>query len=220
MKDLVIVGAGGFGREVQWLAERMNGIETAWNLLGYVDDGVETGSLVDGLPVLGGCEWLSSRRERTCVAVAIGSSATRKRVVGELAGNPALDFPALIDPAAIVSNRVAMGRGCIICAGSILTVDIEMGDFVIVNLDCTVGHDACLRDFTTLYPSVNVSGNTILGETCEMGTGSAVIQGRSIGAGSIIGAGATVVRDIPAGCTAVGCPAKPIKFHDGSKNGD
>src|SRR5665647_2274293 len=111
------------------------------------------------------------------------------------------------------SDRIAIGEGTIICAGAILTVDITIGKHVIINLDCTVGHDALIGDFVTLYPSVNISGNTVINDEVEFGTGSQIIQGKEVGSGSIIGAGAVVVRDIPQGCTAVGLPARPIKFH-------
>ena len=113
-----------------------------------------------------------------------------------------------------MSKRIEIGEGSIICAGNILTVDIQIGKHVIINLDCTVGHDAVLHDFVTLYPSVNVSGITDIGECVELGTGMQIIQGKKVGAGSIVGAGAVVVKDIPDKCVAVGSPAKAIKFFD------
>ena len=110
-------------------------------------------------------------------------------------------------------RSVSFGKGCIICLSNVLTVNIQIGDFVIANLDCTVGHDAIIEDFVTLYPSVNVSGNVHI-ETCvEVGTGTNIIQGKKIGEHSILGAGSVVVKDIPANCTAVGAPAIPIKVH-------
>lgn len=119
----------------------------------------------------------------------------------------------MIDPDAILSGRVKVGEDSIICAHTIITVDVTIGEHTILNLDCTVGHDAVLHDFVTLYPSVNVSGITELGECVEMGTGSQIIQGKKIGEDTIIGAGSVVVKDIPANCTAVGVPAVPIKYH-------
>ena len=92
-------------------------------------------------------------------------------------------------------------------------MDVTIGSHVIINLDCTVGHDAVINDFVTLYPSVNVSGSTVLGECVEIGTGCQIIQGIAIGEGTIVGAGAVVVKELPRECTAVGSPAKPIKFH-------
>ena len=123
-------------------------------------------------------------------------------------------FATLIDPLAIISDRVQIGVGCIVCAGSILTVDITIGNHVIINLDCTLGHDVIIGDYVTVYPSVNISGNVEIGGEAELGTGTQIIQGKQIGKQSIIGAGAVVVKDIPEKCTAVGSPAKPIRFFE------
>ena len=113
-----------------------------------------------------------------------------------------------------MSDSVKIGAGSIVCAHTIITVDVNIGDHVVINLDCTIGHDAVLQNFVTLYPSVNVSGMANIGLCCELGTGMQIIQGKTIGDYSIIGAGAVVVKDIPSKCTAVGSPAKPIKFFD------
>ncbi|HHX60670.1 MAG TPA: acetyltransferase [Epulopiscium sp.] len=210
MKKIIIVGVGGFGREVAWLIERINQIKPTWELLGFVDDNIELiGSVVGGYPVLGDCNWLNRQQGELYAVCAIGASKVRKQVIKKLKG---VKFATLIDPKVEMSKRVNLGEGCIICAGTILTVDITIGSHVIINLDCTIGHDAVMNDFVTLYPSVNISGNTVLGECVEMGTGCQIIQGITIGDETIVGAGAVVVRELPRACTAVGSPAKPIKF--------
>ena len=89
-------------------------------------------------------------------------------------------------------------------------MDVEIGNHVIVNLDCTIGHDAVLGDFTTLYPNVNISGQCHIGEAAELGTGMQIIQGRSICKDTIVGAGAVVVKDITESDTYVGVPAIKI----------
>ncbi len=96
-----------------------------------------------------------------------------------------------------------------------MTVNIEIGDFCIINLDCTIGHDAVLKDFVTLYPSANISGNVLIKENSEKGTGTHIIQGKTIGRNCVIGAGTVVIKDISGGCTAVGNPARIV-----SKRGD
>lgn len=220
MKDIVIIGAGGFGREVQWLLERINEQyckehgEPEWNILGYIDDGVKSGTQINDLPVLGTTDELADRNEVTAVACAIGSSKVRKRVIEKIKRNKKLIYPNLIDPSVLKSDRITWGEGNIICAGNILTVNITVENFCIINLDCTIGHDAILGSYTTIYPSVNVSGCVRTGECVELGTGVQVIQGREIGENTIIGAGAVVVKDIPQNCTAVGAPCQPIKFHN------
>lgn len=211
LKDLIIVGAGGFGREVAWLAERINAQNPTWNLLGFIDDTAEkANAVIGGYPVLGKIDTAHMYPDAYFVC-AIGASQSRKAVIKKMGD---VKFATLIDPSVLLSDRVAIGEGTIICAGTIITVDISIGNHVIINLDCTVGHDAVLNDYVTLYPSVNISGMTNIGECSEMGTGTQIIQGKNVGFGSIVGAGAVVVRDIPEKCTAVGTPAKPIKFFD------
>lgn len=210
MKKLVIIGAGGFGREVQWLIERINEREAIWELLGYVDDGVEKGTIVDGLPVLGTIKELREREESLAVVCAVGASVTRRKILEQILDNTKLEFPNLIDPSVQMSKRIDMGRGNIICAGNILTVDITMGDFNIVNLDCTVGHDVVFDSYITVYPSVNISGCVEIGEKVELGTGSQIIQGIHIVEDTIVGAGTVVVRNLAEAGTYVGVPAKKL----------
>ncbi len=214
-KDLIIIGASGFGREVAWLVERLNAVTPTWNLLGFLDDNEKLkGTDVDGYPVLGTCDEVVAHMN-ACFVCAIGSARIRKKVIEKITNIlPSIKFATLIDPSVLISKRVTIGDGTIICARTIITVDISIGDHVIINLDCTIGHDAVLENFVTLYPSVNVSGFTRIGEVCEMGTGSQIIQMKKICPGSTIGAGAVVVNDILDKCTAVGIPAKPIKFYD------
>ncbi len=207
-KDLIIIGASGFGREVAWLVERINVVEPTWNLLGFLDDNPEmVGQCVDDYPVLGFCAAAADYPDAWFVC-AIGASQIRQQVIGQMGD---VKFATLIDPSVLCSERVTIGEGTIICAGTILTVDIAIGRHVIVNLDCTVGHDDVIQDYVTLYPSVNVSGMVTIGEATEIGTGTQIIQGKRIGSNAIVGAGAVVIRDIPDGCTAVGNPARVIK---------
>lgn len=214
MNKIVIIGGGGFGREVQWLIERINAVESTWNIIGYIDDDVETGTIINGISVLGGIDYLFNSQEPIAATCAIGASATRRKVIEEVKRNPNITFPNLIDPSVLLSDTVQLGQGAIICAGNIITVNIEIDDFVIINLDCTIGHDAKLSSYVTIYPSVNVSGNVFIGEATELGTGAQIIQGKNILNDTIVGAGALVVKDLPAKCTAVGSPAKPIKFFE------
>ena len=223
MEKLVIIGAGGFGRETAWLTERINRANPTWDLLGFIVDSPATQpTVIAGYPVLGDDSWLKSNGGDVCTVCAIGSGKTRKSVIEQLKEklNEQFDhlrFATLIDPGAVFSNSITAGVGCIICAGSILTVDITLGAHVIVNLDCTIGHDAILNDYTTLYPGVHVSGRVHIGECAEIGTGTQIIQGITIGENTIVGAGSVVIKSLPSHCTAVGCPAVPLKVHDGSK---
>lgn len=210
MKDLYIIGAGGFGREVAWIVERINSIKPTWNLKGFIDDN-ETlwGSIEGEYHVLGGCEYLSTLEDVYAVC-AVGSSNVRKKIIEKLK-DTSVKFATLVDPSVLYSNSVKIGEGAIVCAGTIITVNVNIGDHVIVNLDCTIGHDAVIDDFVTIYPSVNVSGNVLIGECSELGTGTQIIQGKKVISNTIIGAGAIVVKDCIESGTYVGSPAKKIK---------
>lgn len=212
MKDIVIIGAGGFGREVAWLIEEINEVSSQWNILGFVDDNEEIqGTEVNGYKVVGNIDWLI--KQELNVVSAIGDPIIKKKIIERLKGSKNT-YPVLIHPSVIYSNRVSFGEGSIICAANILTTDIKIGEHVIINLDCTVGHDAILGDYTTVLPSVNVSGFVETKDCVSIGTGSAIIQGVTIGENTVVGAGAVVVKDLPASCTAVGAPAKVIKYHE------
>lgn len=211
IKDLYIIGAGGFGRETAWLVERGNEVIPKWRICGFIDDNTELhGSKQDGYTVLGGCEYLLSLKKDYWVVCAVGSAQIRKNIIEKISSFPYLHFATVVDPDAKISGSVSIGEGSIICAGNIITVDIQIGKHNIINLACTIGHDAVLEDFVTLYPGANISGNVIIGETTEIGTGAKIIQGKTICNDTIIGAGAVVVKDIREAGTYVGVPVKKI----------
>lgn len=212
MKDLVIIGAGGFGREVAWLIEDINEKSNEWNLLGFIDENREShGKILNGYKVLGGFEFFEDKQEIFYVC-AVGNSKIKKKLVEEKCSRYNIIPATLIHPSVIISKKHnIIGEGCIICAGSIITVNTKINNHVTINLDCTIGHDVVIEEFTTIYPSVNVSGNCNISQCVELGTGSQIIQGKNIGSNTIVGAGSVVVRDIDEGRVAVGIPARVIK---------
>ena len=211
--DIVIFGAGGFGREVIEQLDEVNQKTKQYKILGFIDDTKELeGKFINGYKVLGNTDWLLNYEEKLCVVVCIGNPLYREKVINIISKNSNLDFPYIISENVKLSKSVKIGRGSIICSSSTLTVNIDIGDFVILNLDCTVGHDSIVGDFATIYPSVNISGNVNIGRSTEIGTGVNIIQGKSIGTNTVVGAGSVVTRDIPDNCTAVGIPAAPIKY--------
>ena len=210
MENILIIGAGGFGREVEWLINRINNSNNnQWNLIGYVDDNIQKGTAITKLKVVYNTDELLKLEEKTNVVIAIGNAKVRKLIYNKIKENKNLSFPNLVDPSAII-GEVDMGIGNIICAGTIATVNIKINNFNIINLDCTIGHDDVLTDFITVYPSVNISGNTTINEVVEIGTGTQIIQGKNICSNVIIGAGAVVVKDIEEEGTYIGIPVKKI----------
>jgi len=213
MKDIAIFGVGGFGREVLTLIEDINRRELRWNIVGFFDDGHEKGELVNGLPVLGKTDDLNLWESDLALAISIGNPVIKRRIIERIV-NPHVSYPTLIHPNVIVGSPkyVKFGRGCIVCAGNMITTNIEIGDFVILNLGCTVGHDTIINDYAAFMPSCNISGEVIIEEGVYCGTGVKIINLTSIGEYAIVGAGAVVTKPIPGHCTAVGMPAKPIKY--------
>lgn len=210
MQPIVILGIGGFGREVHELIEDINERTPIYDILGFVDANTDLhGSKVHDIPVLGNIDWLSDR-PKTGVALGIGNSAVKARLVPKLRNLGAV-FPTLIHPRASIGRRVELGEGTIICAGTIATTDLSLGSFNTININVTIGHDVRMQDYVTVAPGVHISGQVDIGEGTDMGTGSTVIQGIDIGEWSIVGAGASVVKPLASNVTAVGVPAKVIK---------
>lgn len=214
MKRIAIFGAGGFGREVKMLIDQINQQNSQYEFIGFYDDGVEEGSVVNGHKVLGGLSDLAQVNEPTGVVFAIGNPIVKRRLVSKIT-NDHIFFPVLIHPNVLIgTDDVTIGEGSIICAGCIITVNVNIGKHVILNLCCTVGHDTCIGDFSSFMPSVNISGEVNILSCVYGGTGAKIINQSQIGEETIIGMGAVVSKSLPAKCTAVGIPAKPVKFNN------
>ncbi|ANQ15917.1 acetyltransferase [Vibrio natriegens] len=205
--SLIIVGASGLGKEVAWLAKRL-GI----NILGFLDDREELiGRSFYHYPVL---NTISNWNEyKDCYfAVAIASPRVRKKVVKKmkLVGEP--KFAILIDPSVLIGDEIDnIGLGSIICAGSVVTADVRIGEFVIVNKLVSVGHDVTINDFCTISPKVMLGGNSNILTGTEIGASSSIRQGLSLGEGSVVGMGSTVVKNVDSNSLYFGGPAKKVK---------
>ncbi|MER1984390.1 MAG: acetyltransferase [Solibacillus sp.] len=214
MKNIVVYGSGGFAREVVHLIEHINEVQEEWNVVGFLDDNTNNhGLVVNELPVLGGAEWLENK-EDIHVALGIGAPKIKKLIVEKLKQYSNVIYPNLIHPTVKISRFNDLGEGNLLCEGSILTTNIKLDNFVVVNLNCTIGHDVHIKDYSTILPNSSISGNVVFEECVDFGTNATIIQGITIGQNTIVGAGAVVVKNLPNDCTAVGAPAKPIKFHN------
>ncbi|MCW4051508.1 MAG: acetyltransferase [Candidatus Bathyarchaeota archaeon] len=204
MKPVVIVGAGGFGRETLEILRALD-----YNILGFIDGNkLLHGKIINNYPVLGGLDWFGELDDVGCV-VAIGDCKARKQVVEKLE-RKGIRFYNAIHPSVIITDFVELGEGVIIQAGSILAVNSKIGDHAHINFNCVIGHDAVVGSYCTISPSVNLMGYSRLDEEVFVGAGATFLPDISVGSWSTIGAGAVVIKNIPDNVTAVGVPAKII----------
>ncbi|GAC1329258.1 MAG: acetyltransferase [Chloroflexota bacterium] len=211
---IAVYGAGGFAREVAWLVQSCIGRDGPYSVVTFIDDDESShGHEINGIPVCG----LAHARERfpdARVVGAVGDPRVRE-VVMTKALSAGLEPATIIHPRVERSQWVDIGRGSVICAGTILTTNIVLGEQVQINLDCTIGHDVIMGDYATLAPGVHVSGCVHLGKRVYVGTGATIINGTqakpiTIGDDAVIGAAACVTKSVPSGVTVVGVPAKPL----------
>lgn len=207
-KSLIIVGGGGFSREVIWLARVCN---KEWRIEGILDDSASLqGQNFCEVPIIGTIDDCLKFSDAYFI-VAVGTPRTRKTIISRMESKNKVRFATLIHPSVQMSDYVEVGEGCIVTAGCILTTQIRLGKHTIVNLANTIGHDVSIGDYCTLAPQVAISGHVTLGDGVEVGTGTVLIQGISVGSGAFIGAGSVVSKDVPENIFAVGLPARQIK---------
>lgn len=211
MSNLVIFGAGGHAREVAQLVVDINHAQPGrWNLLGFVADLQSSACHAKPLPapLLGDASQLL-QHPGTQVVIAVGSPAARHRIVQRLRQlQPDVDFATLVHPRAWLAQRVSVGQGSVVFAGALINADATLGAHSSINLGCTISHDCTLGDCVSLGPGVHLAGGVIIGSDADVGAGANVVPGVTLGPRVVIGAGAVVIRDLPAGCTAVGVPAR------------
>lgn len=205
---LAIFGAGAAGREIAWLAQRCWGEEISITFL--VDGDSLVGTRANGIPTVHIREF-AQKFPRTPVLVAVGDPALREQCVRKCAA-AGLGFTTLVHPRVETSRRVAVGMGTMICAGVVLTTNINIGQHVYINIGCTISHNAQIADYATLSPGVHLAGWVTVGRRAFFGTGAVVRNGSAdrpvtIGENAIIGAGACVIQDVEPNTTVVGVPA-------------
>ena len=208
MKDLYIVGAGGFGREVyNWLLD--TGSSPDWQFCGFLDDNSEALKNLDyerGVvaPVKGFIVQPSQ-----LFVCGIGEVSTKIKLCKPLLEQGAR-FLTVVHPTVLVGKNVRLGQGVVLCPGVILTCDIEVGDMVIVNCHSSVGHDATIGDWCTMSAHCDLTGHARLGRGVFMGSGSRVIPGKSVGDNAFVGAGSVVIQSVASGQQVFGNPARVL----------
>ncbi|MGC8453742.1 MAG: acetyltransferase [Cylindrospermopsis raciborskii] len=206
MEKIVIIGAGGLGREIfSWLSTP----SLEYQVVGFVDDNLNQ---LDNCKYP--CKILSSIEEYvpangTLHVLAIMNPATKKKVVEKLERKNC-DFLTFIHPSCIIGHNVKVGEGCVITPNCILTADIKIGRFVFLNTSTTLGHDVSIGDYVSVNGKVEISGGVVLGSEVLVGSRAVILPKRKIVSGAVIGAGSVVLTHVNKAVTVFGNPAREI----------
>jgi sugar O-acyltransferase (sialic acid O-acetyltransferase NeuD family) len=205
IKSLVIWGCGGHGREVLHLCEQI-GIE----VMGFLDERPEyKGRIIDDVPVLGDLPDISSLQEKVRIVCAgVGSPGLKKRLVEKTKKLGFQFAETLVHPSVFISKRNRLGVGNVICEGTILTTNVVIENFVIINRSVNISHDDRIEDYVTIAPGVQIAGNVTIQEGAYIGIGSSIREKTTIGPWSVIGGGSFVKEDVPEQTLYAGVPAK------------
>lgn len=208
-KNIFIAGTGGFAKEILHLIYDLGRVKDA---VGFVEPDflLETNKYPEKLLDKNVLPYSILNPNTDLVSIGIGNPNTRQKIVEEQLSNEQ-EFISLIHPSVKVSPWISMGNGAIVCANSIITVDVEIGIQCQLNLATTIGHDCKIGDYFTTAPGVHVSGECVIGNRVYIGTGAVIKQGLTICDNVTIGMGAVVTKNITAPGVYAGVPAVKIK---------
>ena len=213
MKKLVLLGAGGFGREVAAsILPFMNQREPSYELIGFIDDGEQyhTGMMIDGYPWLGRQEWILDHKDDVYCTCTIGSAKMKAAIQRKLT-EQGVRFATLIGYGAYVAPYSEIGPGSVLYGWTQISVNCKIGVGVVLNDSVRIGHDVTIGDYTSIMPGTGLSGGCVIGKEVDIGGHAYIVPGRKIGDGAKIAAGSIVFTNVRAGTTVLGNPAKRMK---------
>ena len=210
MKDLIIVGASGFGREVLQWVKHCNKVDNTWNVKGFIDDNLEAldGYLCDYKVIDTIKNYTIQENDQFAIAIALPKV---KKIVVEILKLKGANFATIIHPSAIVSDFCEIGEGVIITANAKISPNVKVGNFVTL-LGSGLGHDAVVDNFCTITGNCSINGYVTIGEGAFIGSNSCIAPGKKVGAWSLVAMGSMVIMNVKAETKVMGNPARKINI--------
>jgi sugar O-acyltransferase (sialic acid O-acetyltransferase NeuD family) len=209
MKNLLIIGARGFGREVYSLATQTKEFNKEWTIKGFLDDKADALDGFNNYPeIISSVEDYEVQEDDVFIC-ALGDTVQKKKYISMIIGKGGR-FINIIHPTAIVSTNTKLGVGTIICPFTYVSNDIKMGNFVTIQTHAAVGHDTTIGDYAQINALTFFGGYSRIEEGVTVNPGAMVAPKKKVGENSTIGLNSAVIKDIKPNCTAYGNPAKEI----------
>jgi len=211
MNDIIIMGSGGFAKEVYSIIKSINAAGPVWNLLGFTSNDKIEKPVIDEILIIGDNSYLDEYNRNINVVIAIGDPRIRKDLYNFLCTKQNINFPNVVHPTTQYdSQNTYFGIGNIVAANVIISPYVKIGNLNILNMGCILAHDSTISNYCTINPASNISGNVKIGNNCTIGSSSVVLQGINIANNTILGIGSVLTRDTTVNSTYFGIPAKKI----------
>lgn len=211
MKNLIIVGAGGMGRELlQWCKE-INSISNEWQIIGFLDDNLISLDNIDcDKKIIGTIkDWQPSPNE--VYALGIANPQIKEKVIRNLE-NKGAKFISVIHPNSNIGSFNKLGNGIVVYPGARITVNTTIGNYVTILDLTTIGHDACIGEFSTVCGGCGINGHVCIEDHVFVGSHVTTVPGIKIGSNAYVGAGSVIIRNVRTGYKVFGNPAKKVEF--------
>jgi len=212
MKEIVIIGAGDFGKEVAWLIEDINRATPSYIVLGFLDDDKSKhGMNINGYEVLGdvlSLEMLNQNHHAVAV-IAMQNSKARQQIVEKFDG-AFNSWETLIHPSVSISSTSAIGTGCIICSGTNVSVNSTIGDQCLLNISSTIENDCIVGNYASIMSGSIVGSHSKIGDYACLGSNCTILADTSIGENSVVYPGSVVTEDVGEESAVLGVPAKKV----------
>lgn len=208
VKDVLIIGAGSVGGHV---ATNQDDYLEGFEIIGFLDDDkTKQGKKFVDFPVLGGITDLNNYDKNINIIIGIAFPKLKHEITERLLELGYNNIISIVSKRAWISNNVEIGKGVIVYPGTTINYNTKIEDFVVVNMNCAIGHDSIIQKYTSLSPGVSLGGNNNIGALSEMGIGSSTLQYVTIADSTIVGGQSMVTKSINKSCTVIGVPAKEL----------